>query len=117
MADEPMGEVKAPVVYELTQFADTAGRSLARLCPVSHPGEVLPTRFRGRAVRIGGKVQTTFEFEIPAESLAEAFEKFDARMKEAGEKLDQPKVVLAGGTPKIDAFRAQRLRRFGGNGG
>ncbi|MBA7577976.1 hypothetical protein ES708_19832 [subsurface metagenome] len=117
MADEPVGEVKALVVYELTQFTDTEGRSLTRLCPIDHPGEPLPVRYRGRAIRVEGKAQTVFEFEILAESAVDAFEKFDAQMKEAGAKLDQPKVVLAAGTPKIDAFRAQRLRRFRGNGG
>jgi len=122
MADEPVGEVEAPVVYELAQFADTQGREVTRLCPVDHPGEPLPVRYRGQAMLISGQAKISFAFEIQASSVAEAFERFDARRDEEGEAIasEMRKKVLAAGSPKIDDFRRDRLqrqRRFGGNGG
>jgi len=122
MADEAAGEVGAVVVYAVSQFVDTAGREVTRLCPVDHPGEPLPVRFRGKGVLVAGQAQVPFMFEIPAESVAEAFAGYDACRDETGEKLgcEMRKAALASGVgrvTKIDEFRAQRMKRFGGNGG
>jgi len=117
MADEPVGEVEAVVVYELAQFVDTQGREVMRLTPLVDLE--LPVRYRGKGIFMAGKVQVPFMFEIEALSVTEAFEKYDARRDEEGDKIgvEMRKSQLTAGTPQIDRFRLQRQRRFGGNGG
>jgi len=124
MAESVSGEGvdKVPVVYELSQYADTEGREITRLCPVARPGEVLPVRFRGKAVLVLGEVSVPFIFEIEASSTAEAFEKYDARRDEVGSKLGEEMRAAALSarlrSPLIGDFRTEKMRRrFGGNGG
>ena len=124
MADEAGGEVGATVVYEVSQFVDTQGREVARLTPGDHElvGTHTRVHFRGKGVLVAGQARVPFMFEIPAESVAEAFAGYDACCDEAGEKLgcEMRKAALASGVgrvTKIDEFRAQRMKRFGGNGG
>ena len=59
------------------------------------------------------------DFGIEAETDDEALARFDGRAQEEAEKFatEMRKAALAAGTPMINQFRQQRLRRLGGNGG
>ena len=120
MTNEAIGKVL--VVYEMSQYADTEGREITRLCPVARPGEVLPVRFRGKAVLVLGEVSVPFIFEIEAGTVAEAFERYGGRRDAAGSKLGEEMRAAALSarlrSPLIGDFRTEKMRRrFGGNGG
>ena len=119
MTEEAVSET--PRQWEVRHYDDDLGRIITERTALDGSGD---KRYRGSAIFTGQNRPIPFEFDILAQSRAEAFSLFDRSAKEAADQVaaDLRKRLIIPGSPKVSDFlKERRQRMFGkaeaGNGG